>query len=160
MLSETRMGTIHQDSSHSPLDHPKVFLSARLRLLQLAAWSGFSAFSPNPEPSGIACYRKPSGCPLDWFLRTALRGRNSRSVIWNKSFDLFFDTMCKMILRPSFIMANFQKPRFLPIQHFSESTFKWTFDGEFAGWWTLKASFLFQLRLFLNADPKIRLIRY
>ena len=33
---KTRMGTIREESSHSPLDHPKVFLSARLRLLQLA----------------------------------------------------------------------------------------------------------------------------
>lgn len=30
------MGTFRQESSHSLLDNPKVFLSARLRLLQLA----------------------------------------------------------------------------------------------------------------------------
>lgn len=65
-----------KESSHSLLDRPRVLLSARLRLLRLAVWSCFSAFSLSLELSILLVTAKSSSCPPDHFFRFDLHERS------------------------------------------------------------------------------------
>ena len=154
------MGTIREESSHSLLNPPKVFLSARLRLLQPDVRYRFSSFLPILKPFDLACYSKIFRLSARLFLsnrssRTKSQGIHLHSILrpscWWKDFGYPGIT---------FSLANFPEPKFHPIFRFPEPINQWTFDSKFVDRWTLKASFWSELQLFPNADPEIRMIKF
>lgn len=83
---ETRMGTIREESSHSLLNRPKAFLSARLRLLQPDVRYRFSSFPPILKPSDLTCYSKIFRLSARLFLsnrssRTESQGIHLHSIL-------------------------------------------------------------------------------
>lgn len=96
-------------SSHSLLDNPKVFLSARLRLLRPAFCSGLSAFTSSTEPSRLACYSKIFRLSAQSFLSNGSSRTKSQTAIFCFPCGLLSDVsfhLCEHIFQLCQIFRN------------------------------------------------------
>lgn len=155
------MGTILSDSSHSLLVRPRAYLSARLRLFKPAAPSGFSNHFLQPLAFLYCLLQHYVPAVHSTIPKKCLPERSSFLATFFHHFFRSGDRWKTNMIRGSFhFQCDFRKPKSLFVSCFFESTLTWTFSRSFVCWWTYPFLFRFELQLFLNADPKIRMIGF
>ena len=105
-------------SSHSLSDNPKVFFSARLRLLWPAFHFSFAAFISSPEPFSFTFYSKTFRLSAWSVLTNRFSRTKSQVVVLCIPCGLLSDEKFQFVRTHSSTPSDFPKPKFLPIFHF------------------------------------------